>query len=144
MTKKKLVIFDLDNTLVEYICGFPVVLPETRYILDTVKAAGYKMALATYNKKPMWVLEKCGLEDIFDYVGVEFITEPLLVDYKRDLLRRVMEHFEVSADQVVFYDDQRCNIDVAKALGIKDSILVSYTSGITQQNVDFLLQEDKK
>ncbi len=91
--------------------------PYLRPLLEKLRAAGYHTAIATNRTDSMaWVLTEFDLGDYFDLV-----LTALDVKHPKpspDQLLRVLEHFEVSAGQVLYVGDSLVDELAAKAAGV--------------------------
>jgi putative hydrolase of the HAD superfamily len=122
--KTKLVIFDLDHTLIDWVYGAPKLYPQTEYVVEYLKERNMKMVIATYNKEAVYILHKLGIISYFDFIAIEKTTNIMLVDYKESILKNLLEKYNISPNEAIFFDDQPCNIQTAQQLGIK-TVLVN-------------------
>lgn len=134
----KLVIFDMDYTLMNWVGGGPKLYVDVESVLEYIKEKGIKMAIASYNINPMHFLKKFGIEEYFDFIATDDAKDIMNVDYKKSMLKRILEHYEIEPQEAVFFDDQPCNILTAERLGIK-SHLVDMNSGVNLQDVIMLV-----
>lgn len=118
-TNKELIIFDLDQTLVDWYDGKPHLFPDVPNILESLSKHGYKIALATYNRWAEHYLQELGLIGYFDMVAVDITNNFDSLDYKKNLLGKVLNHFNVSPEKALFYDDHHKNVLTGNELGIR-------------------------
>ena len=114
----KLVIFDLDETLIEKFGGL---YDDTIPILEFLKQNNICIALASYNQYADAYLCESNIIDFFDYVYFESWYEKL--DYKYDMLTTILEKTKIPPNQVLFVDDWEKNIQVAQGLGIRTHLV---------------------
>lgn len=129
--RKTLIIFDLDQTLVDWFAGEPHLFPDVPNILESLSKAGYKIALASYNRWAEHYLEKLGVLNHFDMIAIDTLNTFEKLDYKKDLLEKVLKNFDIPPEKALFYDDQKKNIHTGTALGI-DSIYLDM-NGLTNE-----------
>ena len=114
MTKPKLVIFDLDLTLVSE-CG--ELYDNVHAMLKDIKAKDIRIALASYNSYGESLLARTGIRQYFDLVVCERWQSDT-IDYKFTMLKKILQDTKVEPCDVVFYDDNIKNIKNGKELGI--------------------------
>ena len=106
-TIPKLVVFDLDNTLINE--GFsdtePILCDDTLKILEYLKSKPVKIVLATHNYSVSYIIDKLGIDNYFDLVLAYH-------DYtnKASHLWNTVTKFDVQSHEIVFYDDLAENI----------------------------------
>lgn len=127
----ELVIFDLDQTLIEWHFGEPHLFPDVVKILNSLYASKFKMAVATYNSWAEHYLKKMGLDHYFDMIGIDIVNTFDRLDYKKDLLSKILEQLNVPPNKALFFDDQMKNIRTGCELGIH-SIYVNM-NGLTEK-----------
>jgi HAD superfamily phosphatase (TIGR01681 family) len=115
MTKPSLVIFDLDDTLMS-IEG--KLYSNVKAMLETIKKRGMKIALASYNNNGEQRLKENGIREYFDIVECEYWVSKDLLDYKKDMLSRILKEAKVMPADVIFFDDNTRNIKTAEEMGI--------------------------
>lgn len=127
----ELVIFDLDQTLIEWHFGEPHLFPDVDIILRSLYASNCKMAVATYNTWAEHYLKKMGLDHYFDMIGIDILTTFDRLDYKKDLLSKILTELNVAPEKTLFFDDQMKNVRTGHELGIH-SIYVDM-NGLTEK-----------
>lgn len=120
-------VFDLDDTLRPRNQSMPFL--EVKQLLTGLKQAGYLLALASLNEDAESDLAVLGLQPFFDCVQCS------LQDTKYDMLKKIMEHFNVPVERMVFFDDIMSHVLEARALGIT-SVLINGRTGVNQHYVD--------
>jgi HAD superfamily phosphatase (TIGR01681 family) len=130
-------IFDLDETLYDWSSNR--LFPQARDIIENLHANGYKIALASYNRKATDVLMNSGLAQFFHVVEWEDATDykewvkkhivdadekdlwkyrRLYMDNKKRMLSSIIKKLETTPERCVFLDDQKRNIECARNMGI--------------------------
>ena len=134
MSNIKCVIFDLDYTLLNHYTYR--LYDDVVEILSELKSNGYKVALASYNAYAKNVLKEFDIYDYFDYIEYEDVRYSNWnnIDNKRSMLERLIKKLNVEAQEILFIDDQRQNINVASDLGI-NVCLVNRISGISKDKM---------
>lgn len=102
----KLIIFDLDETLVTVNKKGLVVPRQTYHKLNLLLSLGYKMSIITYNPIPHIVLNSTSLLNYVDYVAYGD-------RYRNELFEEVLSKYE-NCDDVHYVDDRIDNIEVIK------------------------------
>jgi len=115
MTKPKLVIFDLDLTLVS---ESGELYDNVDAMLKDIKAKDIIIALASYNFYGERLLTRKGIRQYFDVVVCEDWQSDT-IDYKFTMLKKILQDTNVEPCDVVFYDDNIKNIKNGEELGIK-------------------------
>lgn len=128
----RLVIFDLDQTLVDWIGGEAHLFPCVRNILESLASNGFKIALATYNRWAEHFLTKLGVVSFFDMIETDIVNTLDKLDYKATMLQNILENFQIPPEKVLFFDDQKRNLETATRIGIH-GVYVDYT-GITEED----------
>lgn len=131
LSERELIIFDLDQTLVDWFGGEPHLFPDVPNILESLSIYGYKIALASYNRWAEHYLEKFGLIHYFDIIAIDIQNTFDKLDYKKDLLEKILKHFNISPEKALFYDDQKKNIVTGNELGIQSIYL--NMNGLTEE-----------
>lgn len=137
----KLIIFDLDNTLVDALGPFE----EVENILKYIKSKNIKLAIASYNPEPETVLKHYGLINYFDTIegDIKVKDENGKFIYDRNKFRHISnilryyknKNLKLKSNEILFYDDLTSNTDyVEKKFGIK-SIWVEPEIGIQMEQV---------
>lgn len=138
MTKRRIVIFDLDDTLVHEgfedengILGESFLFKEVKDVLKYLKEEGHTMAVASHNEKAEIILKSCNIHHFFKvivgYCPPSFGKTPLV----EDILNRVDN---MGKEDVVFFDDLYENVTELKSHGIQ-SKLVSWEHGVTREDL---------
>jgi HAD superfamily hydrolase (TIGR01509 family) len=118
------VVFDLDFTLVD---DEPRLFPNVRNIIEKLSLK-YKLAIASYNSKAKYILARYDLVKYFDIiVSLQHFT-------KQIHFTTIKKHFNIEYSDMIFFDDDIKNIELAKTLGIK-STLVDYQTGVTLNDI---------
>jgi len=139
-TYPKMIIFDLDDTLIQE--GFPITEPiicdDTMKILQYLRTKNVKTVLATHNYSADYILEKLDLTKYFDLVLAYH-------DYtdKASHLWNALRKFNLNPSDVVFYDDIIENIQAVCKQGAC-GILVNYVTGVTFEQVELKFSSDTK
>lgn len=139
MEKNFVFIFDLDETLVDWSYQPPKLFPQAIAILENLKHQGYCIALASYNKSAVSVLQSFDISKYFDVVEFENLDDNqnivtrdvigleieqrykyrgLACDNKYDMLKAIMCKFNLPRNQYIFLDDHQCNVRTANKLGM--------------------------
>jgi HAD superfamily phosphatase (TIGR01681 family) len=153
-----LIIFDLDGTLINW--EEHNVFVGVHYILQSLKDAGYKLAIASYNQETKQCLLDLDINDYFDYVEYDKSSYLLLheqlkaektfdlnllwqrtenMDDKRTMLENILTASKTSANKALFFDDQKRFINTAEELGIKGHLVGK--DGVTVDLVNLALTE---
>lgn len=123
----KLVVFDLDDTLIDgSLCNR--VLPESIMVLEFFKKRGIMMAIASDNSDARWFLKKNNLCKYF--VSVEAFR----ADDKVPHIKRILESTGIHKNDCIFIDDCPENIRGSTLFGIT-SLLVNHKTGVTLLDV---------
>lgn len=118
------VVFDLDFTLVD---DQPRLFPNVRNIIEKLSLK-YKLAIASYNSKAKYILSRYDLVKYFDIiVSLQHFT-------KQIHFTTIKKHFNIEYSDMIFFDDDIKNIELAKTLGIK-STLVDHQTGVTLNDI---------
>lgn len=126
----QLVIFDMDQTLIEWIGGDAHLFPCVKNILKSLSQHGYYIALATYNRWAALYLTRLGVISYFDMIETDIVNTLDKVDYKTTMLQNILDNFKIPPENVLFFDDQKRNLETATRMGIR-GVYVDYT-GITE------------
>ena len=113
--KIKLVIFDLDKTLID---------DEQKLYEDSLKTIKFlhskniKIAIASYNGSAKYILRKLNMIDYFD--SVYCVNWQLLkfIDHKHNMLSTIIKDYEIKPQNILFIDDMELNIKTAKNMNI--------------------------
>jgi HAD superfamily phosphatase (TIGR01681 family) len=139
-----MIIFDLDETLINW--HNHDVFPDVRFILQSLRDAGYILAIASYNEKTKRCLIDFDLLVYFDYIQYEkwsssWFQEQLkaeknglldislswqrnvAIDNKRTMLENILKYSGIAAKNTLFFDDQKRFIDTAESLGIHGELV---------------------
>lgn len=114
--KPKLIVFDLDYTLVT---PDGALYKNVKRMLEDIKKAGIKIALASYNKDGESILKKNKIRTYFDIVLCESWWSVHDLDFKLGMLSNILQTSTLQPFDVIFYDDHPKNIETASKLGIK-------------------------
>mmetsp|Transcript_9587 Transcript_9587/g.22024 ORF Transcript_9587/g.22024 Transcript_9587/m.22024 type:complete len:260 (-) Transcript_9587:87-866(-) len=109
---EKLLIFDLDNTLVH---GGHRLLHETKLCLQREFDQGTRLAVATFNRSAVAILMRHGLLNLFDIVVMQRCTLPS----KKECLDSIFDFYSwnpneedfLGSSRVCFFDDCPANLD---------------------------------
>jgi HAD superfamily phosphatase (TIGR01681 family) len=115
MTKPSLVIFDLDETLMS---NEGKLYSNVKAMLETIKTRGMKIALASYNSNGETRLKENGIREYFDIVECEYWVSKDLIDYKKEMLSKILKETKAMPVDVMFFDDNTRNIKTAEEMGI--------------------------
>lgn len=119
-----LVIFDLDETLIDWVHG--KLFPDVPYVLKGLRKAGYKVALASYNSAADQMLRKFGIRHYFDWVVSEHLGETLADNMLVDMAKAIIDmscrlfllpYQFVQVRFVVWVE--YCDIDLWESFGFK-------------------------
>lgn len=146
-TQLKLVIFDLDETLMnspDNVSGILMLylsrlFTNTRYILDYLYFNNIKLALATHNSASHIYTKFHKIYDYFTY-HCSTTSEMKKNDKKAKLsklwmFQHIKQQSGIDYSNMLFFDDLPSNIDTAKTLGIK-AICVNDALGITLADLE--------
>ena len=134
-TERRIVIFDLDDTLVHEgfefehsrILSKALLFNEVEEILKYLTEKGHTLAIASHNEKAEFILKSCNIHHFFKvivgYCPPSFEKMPLV----EDVLKCVEN---MGKDDVVFFDDLYENVTELKRNGIQAK-LVSWKHGVT-------------
>lgn len=123
----KLVVFDLDDTLIDgAVCD--KVLPESLVVLEFFKKRGVLMAIASDNSDAKWFIKKNNLCKYFVRV------EAFRADDKVPHIKRILESTGIHKNDCIFIDDCPENIKGCLLFGIT-SLLVDHKKGVTLSDV---------
>lgn len=129
MSKVKLVLLDLDNTLVYG--DFPnlSLFPDTIAVLDYLKTTGVKIVLASHNQSAEIILRNLNISSYFDIVLGYY-------DYTNKFthLNLSMQLFGVKSGDIILFDDLYENIYSMGVHGAQ-SFLVDPKLGIQLKDV---------
>lgn len=110
-------IFDLDDTLV---CRQGILYSDVKKILSYLKDNGVTIALASYNANADIVLQKHDIYDYFDIIKFENWRNKFnLHDKKESMLRSILSQTNVTANEVIFFDDNEIYFKIAEKIGLK-------------------------
>ena len=130
----KLVIFDLDDTLIHE--GFdekkPRLCAETQNVLDYLLEKGYTLAIASHNRRALEILKKIQLHEHFSVICgyvPDCVTKNPHIDEILGALPGVF-----SRTSIVLFDDLQSNVSAAKEHGI-EARLVNWKTGVTLADV---------
>jgi HAD superfamily phosphatase (TIGR01681 family) len=99
--KYKLIIFDLDSTLLNnYKCKL---YDDVIYILDYLKNNKYKIALASYNINADEHLKRHNIFKYFDIIKFENWRKKY--DKKDNMLQQIVSESEIEPNDILFIDD---------------------------------------
>ena len=142
---KNLLVLDFDGVV-----AIPWTNPEQHYpqipdILERLVAAGYVLAIASYNPRAFEAVKRWGLGQYFTAVrcGANHAWHMTGETYKEDdglemrkhrqilsMIETDMAHLNVSVEQTAFFDDDINNISlVQRELPLVESILVDEKEG---------------
>ena len=134
-TKKiKLIVFDLDDTLIQGDRA-DIVFKDTREIMEKLKEHGYKLGIASHNSHANWYLKKNNLDGYFDFVQA-FDTNNLS---KFQHMTNLMNDLNLKKNECILFDDHLEIVADITGHGIP-GFLVDYTTGVTLHNVKFLFE----
>ncbi len=88
--------------------------PEVKLILNQIRDAGYKMAVASRTNEPDWAKQLIRLHELdhfFDYLEI-------YPGSKAEHFRNLHIHSGIDYEDMVFFDDDSRNIDEVKILGV--------------------------
>jgi FMN phosphatase YigB (HAD superfamily) len=136
----KLIVFDLDQTLVTWRGDEPDLFPGCLSMLVSLAAIGcVKMAVASFNSNAFVVLHRLGILEYFDQVEYESLSErppdSPLSDFKQAMLSRIVCAMGVQPEETLFFDDQSINVDCARRIGIHGVCVVG-DSGVCLEDVE--------
>jgi len=123
----KLVVFDLDDTLIDGSCCDKV-LKDTLAVLDYLKKNHVLMAIASDNADALWYLKKNKLEGYF--VAVEAFR----AQDKTPHLIRILRETGILKSECLLVDDCPENVASCNTFGVK-SMLVDHTVGVTFSDI---------
>jgi HAD superfamily phosphatase (TIGR01681 family) len=135
----KVYVFDLDNTLYLHYADQDYSIhyhKRVKEFLETLKARGNILCIATHNKQPKNYLDRMDIYDLFDHIIFEKQEHlhPYLhciQDYtpKNEMIEEILHLTECKKEQVVFFDDFDYNVKQVESVGVK-SIKVCDTVGL--------------
>jgi HAD superfamily phosphatase (TIGR01681 family) len=114
----KLVIFDLDETL--HFCSSLYVPDTTRSILKFLQQSNVIIALASFNTSALYYLR---LHKIDKYFHAVASRKPYKYPWqkhldKRSMVQSLMNQFECTSSNTIFFDDLQENVDAVSSLGV--------------------------
>ena len=129
----KLVIFDLDDTLVHE--GFEdynesLLCNDVLNVLEDLKRNGHLLAIASHNEDAEIIAKKCGISQFFDII-VGYCPDTYS---KLPLVEEILEFTKKSKDDIVFFDDLYENISELHRNGMKAK-KVNWEIGITKRDI---------
>lgn len=137
----KVIIFDLDDTLIHEGFDNPILCNETMSVLNYLKNKEYLLCVATLNENAVSICEHIGILNYFEYI------------YKKDTLSKsqhfyeIINYFNVSPCDIILYDDVYKHIEEANDIGIH-GILVNWETGITlsllQLSLESMLRQSQQ
>ena len=94
-------------------------LPGAEDLVSRTRAAGVPVAVLSNTNKVHWEAgaSQGPLVSMFDRAFLSF--EVGMVKPDREIFERVVDHFDVEPAQVLFLDDNRINVDAARAAGLQ-------------------------
>lgn len=126
MSKVKVYVFDLDNTLLlwqvdkyykyEYESNL-------KNFLENLKCKNHILAIASHNTSPRYYLKKMDIDGLFDYIIGEYPRK------KSDMIIEILKNVNKAKEDVIFFDDLDLNIIECKENNIK-SIKVDFKKGV--------------
>lgn len=134
--KYKVCVFDLDETLVHYDLFTPLLFPDTIEILKFAKDNGVKLCIASHNYGSETLLKYLGIVDYFDYIFGYYDTT-----HKQSHLQEIIDKYNVSNGDIIFFDDTTENIQSGRDIGI-NSVLVNFRKGIKLETFKTLIIGD--
>lgn len=114
MTVPKLIIFDLDSTLMS---DYGELYDNVEKMLREIREKKIKIALASYNVNGENRLKRSGIRQYFDMIICESWNQED-IDYKDKMLQQVLKSMDMEASDVIFFDDNIKNIKTAEKLGV--------------------------
>ena len=137
----KLVIFDLDDTLIHEGFSDNILCDDTEYVLKRLKELKIPIVLATHNHEAHRILAQIHIRN--SKSNMFFDTIFAYHDYtnKKSHLTKIIEQYSsISPSEMLFFDDLGKNIITATKLGITGH-LVNYTTGITRKDLELYFPE---
>lgn len=116
MTNIKLVIFDLDDTLITRNNEDEVILlPDTLLVLEFLKQQKIQIAIASHNKETLSILKQLGIYNYFDSIVAYHDNT-----YKYSHVKSICKLLKTSYNETLFCDDFPINtLHVNSQLGTK-------------------------
>ncbi|NDC95075.1 hypothetical protein EB118_15970 [bacterium] len=112
--KYKLVIFDLDLTLIHDKGLYSDVVD----ILKLLQMHNVSIALASYNANAGKMLQQYGIENYFQHIFYEDWIFKDVLDWKHQMLSDILSLTGIPSHETVLFDDNKHNLNTAKSLGI--------------------------
>jgi len=129
----KIIVFDLDQTLInETICQ------DTEEVLKKLKNAGYKLAIASYNKYAEWFCDRYNITNYFDIICAE-IQKNKIKHFQKIINFYKLNNINFVDSDIIFFDDYQPNfITIQQKFNIKCHI-VDKKTGIKIEDINWLL-----
>ena len=137
--KYKLVIFDLDLTLLDSSGLYPEVLE----ILEFLKSNNVLVALASCNASAYHKLRYHGIEYFFQHVLYENWNLIEFIDWKYHMLSEILSLSGIPSNETVFFDDNDNNLNTARSLGITP-VEVNPKTGVSMELIKKILQPENE
>ena len=121
--KIKLVIFDLDETLIDQ---DNKLYNDTLDALHFLKNKNIKIALASYNGCARQTLNRVGISDFF-YI-IQYVNWQTLkyLDHKYYMLNDIIKLSGIDPESILFIDDNNSNLKTAETLNINTHHVNAY------------------
>ena len=135
----KCIIFDLDYTLYNY--NTEKLYDGIQDLLYALKNEGYIIALASYNAHAEYILKKYDIYKYFNHIEYENVMyyDYCDLDDKKNMLESIIKKTCLNHNQLLFIDDQLCNIETAQSLGFH-ILHVDRKTGIHIDKLQFLIK----
>jgi HAD superfamily phosphatase (TIGR01681 family) len=121
----KLIIFDLDDTLIKTYNDYIFMCHSVEPILQYLKSKNIKIGLASYNANAGRILKNINLIKYFDVIKYETWTNYYDLDFKRNMLKNIINYTQIPHHEVLFLDDNARCLYTAESLGINTSLVIN-------------------
>lgn len=135
----KCIIFDLDYTLYNY--NTDKLYDGIRDLLCTLQKEEYTIALASYNAYAEYILKKHDIYKYFYHIEYENVMycDYDELDNKKSMLETIVKKTGYHHNQILFIDDQLCNIETAHSLGF-NTFHIDGKMGVQIDILQFLIK----
>lgn len=120
--KIKLVIFDLDETLVHHKMDGVYMYKYVEPVLKYLKSNNIRITLASYNTIASSVLNNFKIKHYFELIETECWIYGC--DYKEYMLKKIISTTRVDTDKILFIDDNQQMINTGEKLGIQTELIL--------------------
>lgn len=116
----KLVIFDLDDTLIHEGFDPPILCDDTMQVLDYVRQLGLLVVLATLNAEGATILSRLGIEHYFDFMVTHDDPEDPNNGRKEFHLNAIFQKYvDIHPKEMLWVDDLPQPLETAAESGVR-------------------------